>query len=335
VSEPATARLADLRASADGLPLIDGQELPVGTRLVELSFAGLSYKSPEALRYRHRINDGDWSAPSTSRSLSLTGVRPGEHVVEVAFQPDRDQPWSAPERLRFSVRSPWQETPWGQALIAMLVLSAPTSLWWLRRGRLRLLQRQRTEIAADLHDELGSELASVRVLSSLLQRPDVSESERRALIDDLQESTAAAAGNLRSLVQHMKGDSTLGQLLVSLNMLADRMCSNAVQAHFDVSIASGKSLRARTARELALFWREVLSNVARHAGATAVSLHASVRGSELIMECRDNGIGFDPAVATGNGLGHLRDRSRRIGASLLIDSAPGRGTVVRLQLPLQ
>jgi signal transduction histidine kinase len=118
-------------------------------------------------------------------------------------------------------------------------------------------------------------------------------------------------------------------------MLADRMCSNAVQAHFDVSIASGKSLRARTARELALFWREVLSNVARHAGATAVSLHASVRGSELIMECRDNGIGFDPAVATGNGLGHLRDRSRRIGASLLIDSAPGRGTVVRLQLPLQ
>lgn len=328
-------RLTPLRASADGLPIGNGEVLPASTRVVELSFAGLSFKAPEQLRYRHRINASAWSPASANPSITLTGVQPGAYRIEVAFQRSAAGLWSAAEVLGFSVRSPWQYTWWGISLIALAVLSLIAAAYGVRRQRLALLSRQRSEIAADLHDELGSELASVRVLSSLLERADLSDVERSALIADLQESSEAASGNLRRLVAHMKSGATIGQLLAQVKRLAERLCGSALQLQIELSeLENSRALPASTYRQLYLLLSEALSNVARHAQATSVTLHATLRSGRLVLECEDDGCGFDPGSAQGNGLGHLRERARKLGATLSIRSAPSHGTSVRIEVPL-
>ena len=328
-------QLAPLRASADGMTLNDGQVLPSSTRVIDLNFAGLSFKEPGQLRYRHRINTAAWSAPSASSRLTLTGIQAGAYTLEVAFQATPVSPWSPSERLRFVVSSPWYRTGRGMGLMALTMLALWATVMLLRRQRQQVLERQRQDIAADLHDELGSELASVRVLSSLLDRDDLSDRDRRTLIADLQDSSEAATGNLRRLVAHMKSGTTLGQLLAQIRRLGERLCGSALQVEFNVSDGDkARVLSALRYRQTHLLLSEVLSNAARHAHATSVILHARLQTGVLVIECSDNGRGFDPQDTQGNGLGHLRERARKLGARLHIAAATGAGVEVRLELPL-
>jgi signal transduction histidine kinase len=327
--------LAPLRASADGLAIHDAQILPASTGVVDLNFAGLSFREPDQLRYRHRINAGPWSLPSASSRLTLTRIQPGSYNIEVAFQQAAGSRWSAQERLRFVVRGPWHSTWWGITLIAMAATAAVLAVYGIRRQRQALLSRQRNEIAADLHDELGSELASVRVLSSLLERADLSEGDRQSLAAELRESSEAASSNLRRLVAHMKSGATIGQLLAQVQRLAERLCGASLRLHFALSEAdNARPLPALTYRQLYLMLSEALSNASRHAQATSVALRATVQSGMLIVECTDDGIGFDPARIEGNGLGHLRERAHKLGAKLHIQSAVTAGASVRIEVPL-
>lgn len=334
-------RLAPLRGMADGMPLRPGQELSAGTRMVELEFAALSFKAPHQLRYRHRIGNADgygaWSVPSHHARLALSELQPGSYRIDVAAQRDPSSPWSSPELVEFSVRSAWQHTLWGRASIGLSILVVLGGMARMRYQKQRSLKQQRLQIAADLHDELGSELASVRVLTSLLKRPEIAAEERAALLGELEDSSTAASTNLRQLVTHMKHGTDLGQLLRQLNRLAARLCGTSLRSQFSLDEAGSATLLPETVfRQLWLLGSEVLNNVARHARANRVDLRATLHQGRLTLDFVDDGVGFDPAdtTATGNGLQHLRQRAGILRARLLIDSLPRRGTTIRIELSL-
>jgi signal transduction histidine kinase len=82
--------------------------------------------------------------------------------------------------------------------------------------------------------------------------------------------------------------------------------------------------------------QEVLTNVLKHASATGVRLATRLEGQHVTVLIEDNGVGFDPAqVARGRGLRHLSQRAQRLGGQITLDSRPGNGTRMRLELPLQ
>jgi signal transduction histidine kinase len=83
--------------------------------------------------------------------------------------------------------------------------------------------------------------------------------------------------------------------------------------------------------------REALANVVKHAGATAVLVQVEAHGEQVLVEVRDNGQGFDPAVGHPGhfGLDSMRTRATEIGGRLTIMSAPRAGTVVRVRVPTE
>ncbi len=86
-------------------------------------------------------------------------------------------------------------------------------------------------------------------------------------------------------------------------------------------------------RHLFLFFKESVTNVARHADATAVYVEVSLSGRRLHVLVRDNGRGFDPqAQVTGRGLASLRFRAAEMRGELRLESAPGRGTEIELRV---
>ncbi|MBZ5624251.1 MAG: hypothetical protein LAQ69_36975 [Acidobacteriia bacterium] len=88
-------------------------------------------------------------------------------------------------------------------------------------------------------------------------------------------------------------------------------------------------------RHAILFFKAVVTNSARHAGASAVRLEVGAAGGVLRMSVRDNGCGFDPqGVRQGQGLKSLRYRAQEMHATLRLDSAPGQGTEIELSIPL-
>jgi signal transduction histidine kinase len=98
-------------------------------------------------------------------------------------------------------------------------------------------------------------------------------------------------------------------------------------------------------RELSLLFRrhvffafkETLNNVRRHAAATAVEVRITLRPGHLVFSIRDDGVGFDPAVAAagGHGLVNLTRRAARLKGACRVESGPGRGTRVEFEAPLQ
>jgi signal transduction histidine kinase len=80
-----------------------------------------------------------------------------------------------------------------------------------------------------------------------------------------------------------------------------------------------------------LIYKEALTNIARHSGATSADIEARVEANRLMLRIRDDGAGFDPAGSSaGNGLRNMRERAGLIGASLDIQTRPGEGTTVSL-----
>lgn len=88
-------------------------------------------------------------------------------------------------------------------------------------------------------------------------------------------------------------------------------------------------------RHVLLIFKEALTNIVRHAGATTVEVEARLAGRALRLRVADDGSGFDPRAShAGNGLRNFRDRAREIGARLDVSSSPGAGTAISVTVPL-
>lgn len=203
-----------------------------------------------------------------------------------------------------------------------------------RQGQEQAALRERQRIMRDIHDGVGAQLVG---LLSQLKRGDVQR-------ETLQEQVGAALDELRMAVdslQPVHGD--LATVLATLRYrLQPRLQAAGLEMLWDVDeLPPLPGLTPQVVLQLQRVLLEAFTNILRHAQATRVEVHAHHRSDppRLELQVRDNGQGFDTAQALhqahGHGLGNMRARCDALGARLAVESAPARGTVIRLELPVQ
>ena len=203
----------------------------------------------------------------------------------------------------------------------------------------RAEESERQAIARDLHDDLGQVLAVAKIkLAPLLTngtgaKPDHAVREVNDLIDQAERSVRSLAFQLSPAVLYELG------LVPALEWLADEMKkSYGLSVDFTDDGASKPLVHAARAILFRAI-RELLINVAKHAGVGVARVAARRTGGELVITVSDAGVGFDPdtevAQRTGFGLLSVRERLSFIGGSIDIASMPGDGTLVTLTAPLQ
>jgi two-component system sensor histidine kinase UhpB len=194
-------------------------------------------------------------------------------------------------------------------------------------------EAERARLARDLHDEANQALTGV-----LLRLEATMHRAPAALRDELRETQAVATqamGELLRLARELRPAALddLG-LDAALRTKLDEF-SRRCGVRSELELAPG-SLDALDPDEQLVVYRVVqegLSNAARHAGASAVSVRLARDGAATVVRIADDGMGFDPArPAAGLGLAGMRERAALAGGSLAIDSAPGHGTTVELRL---
>lgn len=201
-------------------------------------------------------------------------------------------------------------------------------------------QLERQRIASDLHDRLGSLLATVKLYFSDLQSSaDAALTEKKArqlttageLLDQACQEVRLVAHNLSGTPVHQF------QLVEALQHLRD-VINQSGQLHFQLFI-HGISRRLPPHIEVDTFRiiQEVISNVLRHARAKTVTVQLSLHDEKhLNVVVEDNGAGFDTqAKAAGMGLNNIRARVERLNGDWFIDSHPERGTSIILDIPVQ
>ncbi len=221
----------------------------------------------------------------------------------------------------------------GGALAIVLVAGA---LSW-RGHRQRVLERERfrERLARDLHDELGSNLGSIALISSLAGAEDFAQ--MRADLTEIERVARESADSMRDLVNLLDGrrGGPGGDWLAVLRNLAGRLPRGIETELALPATPLVWQPHLETRREIYLFCKEVLHNASRHGRPTRVRflLRPTADGG-LRVEISDNGAGFNPDQPTdGHGIANLRERAASMRAEMTLDSAPGAGTTVILDIP--
>jgi len=204
-------------------------------------------------------------------------------------------------------------------------------------GRLAVAD-ERDRIGRDLHDGIIQSLYAVSL--SLEDVPELmaegrTEAERR--VDQAIESLHVAIRDIRNFIYGLRPEAVDGsEVVAGIAALAQDMRDGGlVDVVATLDPAADPGLSAEDGVELLSFVREALSNAARHAKAHRIDVLLGRAGRGSILEIADDGVGFDPARAVGDGhhgLANMRIRAEAIGGRLDVDSQPGAGTRIRLKL---
>jgi signal transduction histidine kinase len=203
----------------------------------------------------------------------------------------------------------------------------------------RLMERERSRVAKDLHDELGVGLTQVGLLGSLAKNPALSTERKNLYLDQLSDSARTLVAGLDEIVWAInpKYDSVLS-LANYFALFAQRLLNLAgIACRFDGEENTPDfPLDSRPRHSIFLAFKEALNNVVRHSGATEVRLSFTVDRGQLMITVIDNGCGFASSadVPGSDGITGMRQRMVKLGGQCVIDSQLGRGTTVKLRLPL-
>ena len=197
--------------------------------------------------------------------------------------------------------------------------------------------RFRTKLAADLHDNIGSSLTEISILSEVISKKIKTEDK------DITKSLNTISNNSRNLVDSMsdivwlvnpKRDSLYDLILRLRDTYSELSSYTNISFRSENIISLQKvSLSMERRQHLYLIFKEAINNCITHSECTEITLDALVKNKMLEMTLKDNGKGFyiDSIGKNGNGLENIKKRASLIGGVLQINSKVGEGTEVRFQ----
>ena len=219
----------------------------------------------------------------------------------------------------------------GGGLVVVFGVALGIRTW---RSRRRAVEELRRRIAGDLHDEIGSNLGSIALLSEAARRQS-GDAAARADLWEIGRVAGETNEALREIVWLLNsGTVTRIELIARMRENVHALLGDT-PAEFDVpeTLREG-ACHLEFTRNVWLIFKEVLHNIAKHAGATRVRIRVAEPAGGFELEIVDDGRGFRAdAVVPGHGLENLRRRAEQLGATLQVASEPGRGTTITVTVP--
>jgi len=320
------------------LPTLD---LSPNENQLDIDFVGLSFGAGEVLRYQYQLEgaDRDWTPLSDRRSVSYANLAPGAYRFRVRAVNDEGLSSASPAILTFRIRPPVWRRWWFLTLAGGCFFLVVFAAHRVRVARLIELERVRTRIATDLHDDIGANLSLIAMLSEVARGQLAHEDQRmkewfstiantsRDTVDSMSDIVWAVnpkRDQLRDTVQRMRrfAEDVFGPRDVEFEF-------HGPDQSRDLKV--GADLR----REVFLIFKENINNMARHSDCTFARVDLQIQRRWLVLKMSDNGRGFDVnSPSNGNGLASMRLRAEKLGGSLEVSSPHGSGTVVTLRVPL-
>lgn len=317
---------------------------------LQIDFLSINTGENAQIRYQYKLEgvDADWSEPTAQSSVTFANLSSGKYrfLVRAVNADDVVSPESAV--VSFTVLRPIWQRWWFLALAALSVSGIIYAIYRYRVKRLLELERVRTRIATDLHDDIGSSLSKIAILSEVVRQKtagngaseplEIIANTSREMVDSMSDIVWAInpeRDHLSDLIQRMR------------RFAEDILDAQDIDYQFIVpEHLKDISLGADVRRDVYLIFKECMNNLAKHSKATEVEIKINLENEKLVIEIKDNGRGFivpsldvtiDSAVGNGfggNGLRNMRKRTEKFGGDLQIDSEMGTGTKIVLQVPV-
>lgn len=223
----------------------------------------------------------------------------------------------------------------------LLVILALVGIWLLmNRNKLRQRMKElelRNRIAADLHDEVGSSLSSIHMLSQIATQQQPTDSKHKEILSRMSNNAKETMEKMGDIVWMIKPGETEGMSLKHrMERFAYEICSaKNIDLSLNINDLETAKLNMDQRKNLYLIFKEAVNNAVKYSNTEKIDVSVRDWQGGLVLAVTDFGNGFDAdAVSYGNGLENMQNRAAELGGTLNIESKAGEGTTVRLSVSL-
>lgn len=328
--------------------------IPPGRGELEIHYTALSFQAPEKNRFKYKLEgvDAEWVDAGARRVAYYNRVDPGHYRFRVMAS-NNDGVWNQAGASVALVLVPqvWQ-TWWFLCLALATGIGAVggTAAYWTRRAARRRLARleqqhaleqERTRIARDIHDDLGSRLTHISMLSELAEADQANPKEVETHVRKIAASARETVRSLDEIVWAVSPEhDTWNSLVEYLSEYANEFfAGTAIRCRLEMPLdLPSYPLPSEVRHGLFLVFKEALTNSLKHARASEVRIRVSQNDSMVEITITDDGRGFEPnkagAGSGSSGLRNMRERAESLRGRLRIESAPGKGTRLTIGVSL-
>jgi signal transduction histidine kinase/ligand-binding sensor domain-containing protein len=309
---------------------------------ISIYFASLSYTQRDKLTYYYKMEgiDKDWIRADRSYYANYSLLPPGTYTFKVYCQNIEGKRSAKTTELIIRIKPPFWRTWWFISTLLFVVALLIYAVHDLRVNRLLAVEKLRNRVARDLHDDMGSTLSTINILSSMAKSKmsadpvktaeylsKISDNSQRMMeaMDDIVWSIKPSNDSMQKISARMREFAT--NVLEAKNMDLDFFMDDDV---YDIKLNMEKR------RDFFLIFKEAVNNAAKYSKASRVWIQVSLEHKLLTLKVKDNGIGFDVIAADGgNGLGNMHKRADAMNGRISIESNEGKGSVITLSIPIQ
>ncbi len=323
-----------------GETALRGIELAPNRNHIEISFTTPAFAAGDVIQYQYQLQgaDPDWQPLTAQRTVNYANLKAGDYRFLVRAVSANGAVSREPATLEFRVLAPVWQRWWFITIVALTLALASYTVYRYRIKRLLELERVRTRIAADLHDDIGANLTRISILS------EVAHSQLTHQLPSVETPMSSVAAISRECIAAMsdivwainpKKDS-LRNLLSRMRRFAEEvLTTRQIDFVFRApDIEQDSKLGADLRGDIYLIFKEIITNAVRHADCQRLEIDFQIERSCFILQVSDDGKGFDTGqTSEGLGLTNMQRRAQALGGTIEISSSPQDGTEITLTVP--
>lgn len=313
--------------------------LPHNKNVIAFEFAGIHLKDEDALHYRYMLEGQDkgWSQ-LTDRNFVSYNLPPGKYRFAVEAQ-NAAGVWSNhPATYSFIISQPFWATWWFVTLNIFLTIGVVYLIYRYRLKQAMKFEHLRYKISTDLHDDIGSTLSSISILSEMALTEN-SRQHNKEMVAEIKENSLSLLEKMDDIVWSInpKNDS-LESLLLRIKRFSSKLFeAKDIDYAIDIDKAvTDVKLPMEYRQHLYLIMKEAINNLVKYSDATKAAIEVNYHSPILKLRISDNGKGFDiRSDHAGNGIISMKSRAGMMNANLRIESAIEEGTTIRLEVKIK
>ena len=301
-------------------------------------FSTLSYYAGDKLNYYYRLKGSkqDWQKSENGSQVNYSLLPSGNYVFQIISK--NDEGISSPiSELGFTIISPFYFSWWFITLCIIFITADLYLIYRIQENKRKALESMRSRVARDLHDDMGSTLSTINILSTMAKnRLGIDKVKTEQYISKISDNSQRMMDAMDDIVWSIKPDND------SMQKISGRMrefSTNVLEAkNIDLEFRVDESindvrLNMTARRDFFLFFKEAVNNLAKYSKASKASIHLGLHNKKMVLIIKDNGVGFDiDKVDFGNGLNNMKKRADLLKARIQIQSKENVGTVITLNM---
>lgn len=307
---------------------------------LSIYFASLSYRQIDKLTYYYKMEglDKDWVKADRSYFVNYSLLPPGKYIFKIYCENIEGLRCSNITEMGIFIKPPYYQTWWFISFLFVVVALLIYAVHDIRISRLLAVEALRNRVARDLHDDMGSTLSTINILTSMAKNKIQADASKTAdYLSKISEYSERMMDAMDDIVWSIKPSNDSMQKIAARMREFATSVLEAKEIDFEFSIDEevyDVKLNMEARRDFFLIFKEAVNNSAKYSKAGNLVMRLTMKDKKLLLIVKDDGIGFDAAEADGNGLGNMQKRADQLKGKITIESKKGEGTSVNLAIPV-